>query len=109
MPMPHLTAAAVDAELKAAGIPFSGVSLGDFADRGTWRVVFKSDATPSQRTQAASILGAFDADSGTAAIDEKGLEAEKVLRAVVFWCAQRFGISRAVARNEILTIYRSLT
>jgi len=46
----------VDRAVRAAGIPIDGVSIGDPANRATWRVDFTPAATPAQRTQAATIL-----------------------------------------------------
>ena len=62
------TAAIVDHAIRAAGIPIIGVSLGDLADRSTWRVQFDPAATPTQQAQAATILAtvAIDAPAQTA-------------------------------------------
>lgn len=54
--MATLVAQLVDQAVRAAGIPIEGVSIGDPANRGTWRVEFTAAATPAQRTQAATIL-----------------------------------------------------
>lgn len=40
--------------------------------------------------------------------ERRDFEDSKVFRAFVLWLAQRFGITPAQARQELLTIYRSL-
>lgn len=48
--------AILDEKLKAAGIPFDGISGGP----GSVRVDYQPEATPAQRTQGAAIIAAFD-------------------------------------------------
>ena len=48
------------AQLTAAGIPVSGISIGRNDDRSTWRVDFAPEATDEQKAQAAQIVAAFD-------------------------------------------------
>lgn len=50
----------LDQQIKTAGIPIDGVSIGKRADKSTWRIDFKAEATPEQRSQAAQIVAAFD-------------------------------------------------
>lgn len=40
----------------AAVAPIYGVSLDDLANRATWRIEFKAEATPSERDAALDIL-----------------------------------------------------
>ena len=54
------SAAQLDAQLKAAGIPIAGVSIGTATDKATWSVQFLDTATPAQHTQAQSIIKAYD-------------------------------------------------
>lgn len=56
-------ASLVDAALRAAAIPITGVSIGTDANRATWTVQFDPSATPSQRTQAAGILATIVTDA----------------------------------------------
>jgi len=49
--------------LSAAGLPVEGVSLGDHADKTTWRVVYTSAATEADKALGASIVAAFDSST----------------------------------------------
>ena len=40
--------------------PITGVSLGTRTDKTTWRIDFKPEATPVQRTAAQAVVDAFD-------------------------------------------------
>lgn len=51
----------------AAVAPIAGVSIGDPADKTTWRVDFRDEATPEQCAAALSALNAFDPDIPTEA------------------------------------------
>lgn len=44
----------------SAAAPISCVSVGDPADKATWRIDFTDAATPDQRTAAQAALDAFD-------------------------------------------------
>lgn len=100
----------LDQTLRAAGIPIVGVSVRDPLDRATWIVTFQPQATDEQRAQAAQIVAGqvitpatlSDADAS------EQMNANKVIRAIVIWAAQRFGITPNQARQEILAIYRNL-
>lgn len=48
------------AQLTAAGIPVSGISIGRKDDKATWRIDFAPEATDEQKAQAAQIVAAFD-------------------------------------------------
>lgn len=67
-----------------AGIPNAGISFGDLADRGTWIVHFLPEATPTQRTNAATILASVDISPAAqaAAANTADADREQVLRAV---------------------------
>lgn len=52
-------AALVDTDVRAVA-PILGVSLGDEADRSTWRIEFAPHASASQRAAAATVLAGFD-------------------------------------------------
>ena len=55
-----MIAARLDAALKAAGIPVLGVSIGDPANRATWRLDYAPNATAQQRTDGEALRLAFD-------------------------------------------------
>jgi hypothetical protein len=38
----------------------------------------------------------------------RAVEGEKILKALVIWAAQHFGLSPATARSEIIAIYKGL-
>lgn len=48
------------AQLTAAGIPVSGISIGRNDDRSTWRIDFAPEATDEQKAHAAQIVAEFD-------------------------------------------------
>ncbi len=69
-----ITAVAIlDQQLKAAGIPISGVSR----QSGSFVVHFLPEATQQQQTQAAAIVAAFDPVAELAAL-ESAIAAEKM-------------------------------
>lgn len=41
--------------------PISGVSIGSYLDKSTWRIDFSSAATPAQKLAAQSVIDSFDA------------------------------------------------
>ena len=45
--------------------PIDGVSVGSRADKATWRVSFKPEATDEQKAAAASVVAAFNLDAPT--------------------------------------------
>lgn len=45
----------------AVACPIHGVSVGDLANKATWRVDFKTEATQNQRTAAQGVIDGFDA------------------------------------------------
>jgi hypothetical protein len=100
-------ATALDQAIKAAGIPICGVSIPS-TDPASWVVHFLPAATSVQRTQAQTIIAGFNPTTTTAAVDEAAVDSDKRMKAIVLWCAQRFGITPAQAKSQILTIYRSL-
>ena len=53
-------AAQLDAQIRSAGIPISGVSIGNSANKSTWYVQFLDTATPVQHAQAQAIIDAYD-------------------------------------------------
>jgi len=53
-------AAQLDAQIRSAGIPISGVSIGDSQDKSTWYARFLDTATPVQKAEAQAIIDAYD-------------------------------------------------
>jgi hypothetical protein len=51
----------------AAAAPITGVAVGDWANRATWRIDFDDSATSDQRSAAQSVVDAFDVTAETAA------------------------------------------
>lgn len=70
------------AQLTAAGIPVSGISIGRNDDRSTWRVDFAPEATDEQKAQAAQIVAAFDLEKAehNAGIDRQIAAVEAMYR-----------------------------
>lgn len=55
-----MVAEALDAALKAAGIPIAGVSIGNTADPQTWTIRYLPSATAQQQTAGAAIVASFN-------------------------------------------------
>lgn len=104
-------AAYLDSQLRAAGIPIIGVSLTSIDDRAGWRVLYAPEATDDHRAQAETLLQTITVDAATltSADEELRFQSDKVIRALVIWCAQRFGITVVQARQQLIAIYRSLS
>jgi|SRR6185295_6917843 len=72
-------AAIVEQTVRAAGIPITGVSIGDQTNRATWRVAFAPEATDPQKAQAQTIVDTVvidaaaqtDADADADLLDKK--------------------------------------
>lgn len=98
--------------LGRAGIPITGVSIGHPTDRTTWLIHYRPIATAPQRTQGEAIKASFDeateANTVRAEDEINRFNDEKLIKAVAIWCAGKFGVPLATARQEILTIYRGL-
>lgn len=75
----------LDLYLRAAGIPILGVSIPTLADRSTWIITFDPSATPTQRTQAASLVQTFDPTDQTPATNAaaSGAVAVPVVKALL--------------------------
>lgn len=104
-----MLATLLDQALRTAGIPIVGVSIGQNSDRATWVVQFAPEATAAHRTDAAALVASVDVAPAKQAAAQ--LEAQlqwKVLRAIVVWLAQRFGITPQQAKDEIVAIYKTL-
>lgn len=68
-----MTATRLDRALRGAGIPISGVAVGDKDDRATWRVDYLVAATAQQRSDGETLRLTFDPNS-QAAIDAEKAE-----------------------------------
>jgi hypothetical protein len=69
--------------------PVVGVSVGNWTDKGTWRIDFDTGATPAQKAAAQAVVDAFDynAPDDTDEINQRVLNAAliepgSVLRAI---------------------------
>mgnify|MGYP003394533880 CR=1 FL=1 len=49
--------------LVAAVAPINGVSIGRWADKTTWRVDYRAEATQSQKDAAQMVIAAFDVNA----------------------------------------------
>jgi hypothetical protein len=105
-------AAVVDQALRAANVPIVGVSLGDPANRATWRVLFLPEATDPQKATAQNILDTVVIDAATLAdLDAVSDIDQKVLRAVVQGLWETIPgplLTKLQLRNRILAIYKAL-
>lgn len=104
-------AGALTQALRAAGVPVAGVDVGDPGDRSTWAAQLDKSATPADAQNAATVIATFDLagfPARQADADAMGLIDQKVFKALVRWCAQKFSLTPAQARSEILAIYRAL-
>jgi hypothetical protein len=71
--------------LEAAGIPVYGVSVGNEADKQTWRIDFTPAATIGQRNQATGIVASFsladpavvtqEANNAAKSLDDRRIQA----------------------------------
>jgi hypothetical protein len=100
----------LDTQLRAAGIPIIGVSVASLTDRSKWSVLYAPGASDAQQAQANTLLQTITIDPATLQLadDEVRFDGDKIVKALVVWCAQRFGITVAQARTQLLTIYRGL-
>ena len=57
---PHEIAGALDAHLKAAGVPLVGVSIGKPDEKDTWVAYLLPTATAAQHATAESLIRQFD-------------------------------------------------
>ena len=74
----------VDGALRTAGIPIDGVSIGDPADRATWRVSFTASATPAHKATAAALLLSVAIDAAAQAVQDQR-DAQAFLDAIPIW------------------------
>ena len=58
--MSQSLAAAFEAFCRRRGLPIVGVSIGQPADRSTWRIQFDETATQADRDDEAAAIAAFD-------------------------------------------------
>lgn len=60
MALAILAVQVLDRALRDAGVPIDGVSVGNTADRSTWKAFYTAAATPAQRAQGDNLLLTFD-------------------------------------------------
>ena len=93
------------------GFPVIGVTLRDPTDPSTWTFQYRKTVTDEQRATAeawkTSYVPAEDGDWRDGK-ERVAFDGAKMVKAVALWAAQRFGISAAQARAEILSLYRRL-
>ena len=70
---PHEIAGALDAHLKAAGVPLVGVSIGKPDDADTWIAYLLPTATAAQQATADALIRAFDPATVQAPVTEPTL------------------------------------
>jgi len=98
----------LDKALRAAGVPISGVSIGDVADRSTWLV------TPSDlQAQAQPVINGFTpptpntllTDSATVETQQKALKAV----AMALWeCIPAPTMTKLQLQARAIAIYKTL-
>lgn len=96
--------------LKAAGYPAVNVVLPSIGERRTWRVQLAAGSSPEQQTAADAFVASLSTDAA-ALLDadaDKDFDGSKIVKAVALWAAQRFGVSPAAARSQIVSIYKGL-
>lgn len=99
----------LDQKLRAAGIPIISVQINDPNVRSQWFIQFAGGVTPQQIADAQALLQSVPVDVTTLGdADANGRLDDKALKAIVLWICQRLSIAPAVARSQILTIYKSL-
>ena len=74
----------VDTALRAAGVPFVGVSFGSLTDRATWAVTFQSGATPAHVAAAATVLATVAIDAPAQAAQDQR-DAQGQIDALPLW------------------------
>lgn len=63
----------LDSAVKAV-CPIHGVSVGDAADKATWRIDHKDEATAQQKVAAQSVVDAFDPAEPDTPVDQSDLD-----------------------------------
>jgi len=97
----------LDTQIRDAGVPIDGVS--DRGD-GTYRVDFRPEATPAQRSQAAAIAAAFDPVAEQVALDALAAGKAAVRSGAIGWFTSNpgalalFDLPVATLETEINTL-----
>jgi hypothetical protein len=89
----------------AAVCPVAGVSIGDRADRSTWRVSYAPEATAAQIAAAQAVLAAFDPAAPTAA-DVRAEEQRRIMRLLGARDAAHMGEIIADGTREAVRLLR---
>jgi hypothetical protein len=109
----------LDRALRDAGLPIDGVSVGDPADRSTWKAFYQVSATAAQRTQGDQLLATIDPQDPTTVANIKADLAttdanRELIRAIVQGLYEAIPNppvaldTLAKLRARILQIYRGL-
>lgn len=101
-------AARLDTAIRAAGVPITGVSVGDEADRSTWRVT-----PPSKQAEAQPIINGFVIPDAVALLDEEATVelSRKAVRAIaeaLYECIPAPTMTKAQMRARAIQIYKAL-
>ncbi len=93
----------LDSALKAAGVPIVGVSIGDPADRSTWRVELLESATKEHEATAAALILSVDV-SEAASDDVRVTERirDPFTRSLIAVLADHLKVPEAQLRAELL-------
>ena len=97
------TASLLDTALKAAGVPILGVSIGDPADRSTWRVELLETATKEHEATAAALI--LSVDVSEAASDTVRVTArmrDPFTRSLIAFLAKQFTLTEDAVRDALL-------
>ena len=93
----------LDSAMKAAGVPIAGVSIGDPADRSTWRVELLESATKEHEATAAALI--LSVDVSEAASDDVRVKErlrDPFTRSLIAFLAKQFTLTEDAVRDELL-------
>ncbi len=93
----------LDSALKAAGVPIVGVSIGDPADRSTWRVELLESATKEHEATAAALILSVDV-SADASDDVRVKERlrDPFTRSLIAFLAKQFTLTEDEVCDALL-------
>jgi hypothetical protein len=109
--------ALLDAACRAAGLPYTGLSMGDSVNRATWRIDYASGATPQQRAQGDQLLATIDLSDPaliatvTDTLATSGYDGDAILRAAAqaLWeCIPAPTMNKAQLRARAIAILKTL-
>jgi hypothetical protein len=93
----------LDVKLKEAGVPISGVSIGDPKDRSTWNVHLLDTATKEHESLAAQLIAEVDiSEPAVADVTAKDRLSDPFARALVNFLAAHFKIGVDEVQAELM-------